>query len=347
MSSKRKAVVLISGGLDSLLAAKMMIEQGIHVEGINFYTGFCHSGHTSAIRNNKKGKPLRNDALWCAEQLGIKLHIVDIVQEYKDVLLNPKHGYGQNLNPCLDCKIFMVKKAHEWIVENNFDFIVTGEVVGQRPKSQRRETMPIVEKKSGADDLLVRPLCAKHLPETLPERQGWLDREKLLDFHGRNRKPQLALAEKFKLEDYAQPAGGCCVLTDANYSRRLEDLWEYRGHREYNMDDIIILKAGRHIRPSENYKLIVGRDMGENNFLQGYRKEFVSMAAKHHRGPLALIDGKASQDELEYAAKIVSRFCDGKDENIVTMEIRQLDGKLDELKVKPLLADEINKEWYV
>lgn len=347
MNSKRKAVVLISGGLDSLLAAKMMIEQGIHVEGINFYTGFCHSGHTSAIRNNKKGKPPRNDALWCAEQLGIKLHIVDIVEEYKDVLLNPKHGYGQNLNPCLDCKIFMVKKAYEWIIENNFDFIVTGEVVGQRPKSQRRETMPIVEKQSGANDLLVRPLCAKHLPETLPEREGWLDRDKLLDFHGRNRKPQLALAEKFQLEDYAQPAGGCCVLTDANYSRRLEDLWQYRGHREYNMDDIIILKAGRHIRPNKEYKLIIGRDMGENNFLQGYRKEFISMAAKHHRGPLVLIDGKVNDSDLEYAAKIMSRFTDGKNEDVVTVEVRKLDGQLFDLKVKPLQADEINKEWYV
>ncbi len=347
-SNKRKAVVLISGGLDSLLAAKMMLEQGIHVEGINFYTGFCHSGHTSAIRNNKKNKPLRNDALWCAEQLGIKLHIVDIVEEYKDILLNPKHGYGQNLNPCLDCKVFMVKKAHEWIIENDFDFIVTGEVVGQRPKSQRRETMPIVEKSSGANDLLVRPLCAKHLPETKPELEGWLDREQLLDFHGRNRKPQLALAEKFQLEDFAQPAGGCCVLTDANYSRRLEDLWESRGHREYNMDDIIILKAGRHIRPNNNkYKLIIGRDMGENNFLQGYRKEFISMAAKNHRGPLALIDGKANTSDIEYAAKIVARFCDGKDEDIVTMEVRQLDGQFNELKVKPLLADEVNKEWYV
>ena len=198
MNNKRKAVALISGGLDSLLAAKMMLEQGIHVEGINFYTGFCHSGHTSAIRNNKSGKAPRNDALWVAEQLGIKLHIIDIVEEYKDVLLNPKHGYGQNLNPCLDCKVFMVKKAHEWMAENEFDFIVTGEVVGQRPKSQRRETMPIVEKKSGALDRLLRPLCAKHLPETLPETEGWIERDKLLNFHGRNRKPQLALAEKFQ-----------------------------------------------------------------------------------------------------------------------------------------------------
>lgn len=347
MNQKRKAAVLISGGLDSLLAARMMIDQGIHVEGINFYTGFCHSGHTSAIRNNKKKKPPRNDALWVAEQLGIKLHIVDIVEEYKNVLLNPQHGYGQNLNPCLDCKIFMVKKAHEWISENGFDFIVTGEVVGQRPKSQRRETMPIVEKESGADDLLVRPLCAKHLPETLPEREGWLDREKLLDFHGRNRKPQLALAEKFKLDDYAQPAGGCCVLTDANYSHRLEDMWAHRGTREYTMDDIVILKAGRHLRPNKNYKLIIGRDMGENNFLQGFRKDFVSMAAKHHRGPLVLIDGKVEYDDLVYAASIMARFCDGKAEESVTVEVRDLNGECIDIPVKPMQANDINQAWYI
>ncbi len=347
MNQKRKAVVLISGGLDSLLAARMMIDQGIHVEGINFYTGFCHSGHTSAIRNNKKAKPPRNDALWVAEQLGIKLHIIDIVEEYKDVLLNPQHGYGQNLNPCLDCKIFMVKKAHEWIVENEFDFIVTGEVVGQRPKSQRRETMPIVEKQSGANDLLVRPLCAKRLPETLPEREGWLKRDELLDFHGRNRKPQLALADKFKLDDFAQPAGGCCVLTDSNYSNRLEDMWAHRGTREYTMDDIIILKAGRHIRPSKQYKLIVGRDVGENNFLTGFRKDFISMAAKDHRGPLVLIDGTMKDNDVVYAASIMARFTDGKLEERITVEVREMDGTCNDIHVKPMLEKDVEKGWYI
>ena len=140
----RKAVALISGGLDSLLAAKVIQQQGVHVEGINFFTGFCVEGHTHAIRKKDKAKPKRNNALWVAEQLGIKLHIVDIVEEYKDVVINPKHGYGANLNPCLDCKIFMVQKAHEWLQQKGFDFIITGEVIGQRPMSQRKETMPII-----------------------------------------------------------------------------------------------------------------------------------------------------------------------------------------------------------
>jgi hypothetical protein len=153
----KKAIALISGGLDSLLAARLIQQQGIHVEGINFYTGFCVEGHTNAIRNRDRSRVKRNNALWVAEQLGIKLHIIDIVDEYKDVVINPKHGYGANLNPCLDCKIFMVHKAYEWIREHGFDFIITGEVVGQRPKSQRKRVMPVIAHESGAEDLLLRP----------------------------------------------------------------------------------------------------------------------------------------------------------------------------------------------
>ncbi|MEM7016142.1 MAG: tRNA (5-methylaminomethyl-2-thiouridylate)-methyltransferase, partial [Pseudomonadota bacterium] len=211
--TQRKAVSLISGGLDSLLATKVMLEQGIHVEGINFFTGFCVEGHTHAIRQRGKDKPKRNNALWVAEQLGIKLHIIDVVEEYKDVLLNPKHGYGKNLNPCMDCKIFMVHKAYEWIQEQGFDFIITGEVVGQRPKSQLKHKMPVIAEESGALDLLLRPLCAQLLSPTRPEREGWVDRKQLYGFNGRSRGPQMALAEHYNFKDYAQPAGGCCFLT--------------------------------------------------------------------------------------------------------------------------------------
>ena len=228
----RKAVALISGGLDSMLAARLIQQQGVQVEGINFYTGFCVEGHTHAIRKQDRDKPKRNNALWVAEQLGIKLHIVDIVEEYKDVVINPKHGYGANLNPCLDCKIFMVGKALEWIKHNDYDFIITGEVIGQRPMSQRKATMPVVARESGADDLLLRPLCAKNLPPTLPEREGWVQREQLMSITGRSRKPQMALAEDFGFDDYAQPAGGCCFLTDKSNSVKLQELWSNRGTKK-------------------------------------------------------------------------------------------------------------------
>ena len=345
--SQRKAVALISGGLDSLLAAKVMLEQGIHVEGINFFTGFCVEGHTHAIRKKDKAKPKRNNALWSAEQLGIKLHIIDIVEEYKDVLLNPKHGYGANMNPCLDCKIFMVNKAKQWAEEHGFDFIITGEVVGQRPMSQRKDTMPVVSKESGADDRLLRPLCAKNLPETLPEREGWVDREKLFDFSGRNRKPQMALAEKFGFTDYAKPAGGCCFLTDENYSAKLVDLWDARGNREYEMDDIMLLKVGRHIRPSPNYKLIIGREDGENKFLQGYKNNYISFKTISHPGPLTLLDGVANDDDLKFAAQITARSSQGKNADKVVIEARRTNGDTITLEVPPLSPGEIKKEWYV
>ncbi len=347
MSKSIKAVVLLSGGLDSMLAAKLLLDQGVHVEALNFYTGFCHSGHTSAIRKQKHGKVKRNDALWAAEQLGIKLHIVDIVEEYQSVLTNPQYGYGANLNPCLDCKIFMVRKAWHWMHENGFDFIATGEVIGQRPKSQRKETMPIIAKRSGAQDRLLRPLCALNLPPTLPEREGWVDREKLLSITGRSRKMQMSLAEQFKFNDYAQPAGGCCVLTDPNYSSRLTDLWKARGDKRYNLDDIIILKVGRHLRPNQRMKMIIGREEGENNFLEGYRHQFLHMRIQDFTGPLVFIDGEPNDDDITLAARIAARFSDGKLEPLVKISIHPVDAESRTIEIKPLPADALPKEWYL
>ncbi len=344
---KRKAVALVSGGLDSMLAVKVIQEQGIHVEGINFFTGFCVEGHTHAIRKKDRDKPKRNNALWVAEQLGIKLHILDVSEDYKNVVINPKHGYGANLNPCLDCKGFMVKEALAWMKKNTFDFLITGEVMGQRPMSQRKDTMPVVSKESGAGDLLLRPLCAKHLPETLPEREGWVDREQLLDFSGRNRKPQMALAEKFGFKEYAQPAGGCCFLTDANYSSKLADLWQARGEKTYEIDDIVMLKIGRHLRPKPNFKLIIAREEGETNFLRGYRKNYISISTVSHSGPISLIDGEPDREDLILAARLVARFCSGRDADTVTVSVQQKNGESSELSVSPLPANEIPQEWYV
>ncbi|MDP6375810.1 MAG: hypothetical protein QF515_17105 [Pseudomonadales bacterium] len=347
--SQKKAVALISGGLDSMLAAKVIMEQDVHVEGINFFTGFCVEGHTHAIRSSQQNKPKRNNALWVAEQLGMKLHIVDVIEEYKDVLLHPKYGYGQHLNPCLDCKIFMVKKALAWtfMEEHDFDFIITGEVIGQRPKSQRKATMPIIARESGADDRLLRPLCAKNLPPTLPEREGWVDREALYDFQGRNRKPQIALAESFGFSDWAQPAGGCCFLTDEQYVRKLADLWASNASRDYELDDIMLLKVGRHIRPAPNFKVIVGRDEGENNYLEGYRHQFAALRATSHKGPLCLIDGTPQADDVDLAARILGRYCQGKNAAEITAEIVFPDGEVRELIARPLLPHEIDQGWHV
>lgn len=345
MNKQRKAVALISGGLDSLLAVRVIQQQGIEVEGINFFTGFCVEGHTHAIRKKDQNKPKRNNALWAAEQLGIKLHIIDIVDEYKDVVINPKHGYGANLNPCLDCKVFMVKKAREWMEQKGFDFIITGEVVGQRPMSQRKETLPVVQRESGIDDRLLRPLCARNLPETLPEREGWVDREGLYDFSGRSRKPQFALAAEFGFEDFAQPAGGCCFLTDEQYSVKLADLWRARGEKQYEMDDIMLLKVGRHIRPAPHFKVIVSREEGEGKFMQGYRKQYPHLKTTSHGGPLALIDGQVTDEEIELAARIVARYSQGKHEEQVELEFTDLEGNTRAMAVKPMAPHEVDKSW--
>lgn len=347
MNNSIKAVALISGGLDSMLAAKAILEQNIQVEGLNFFTGFCVEGHTQALRRSDKQKQKRNNALWVAEELGIKLHIIDIVEEYKSIVINPKYGYGANLNPCLDCKIFMIRKAKEWMEENHFDFIITGEVMGQRPKSQRKHLMPIVARESGAENRLLRPLCAKNLPPTFPEQQGWIDRERLFNFSGRNRKPQMTLANQYGISEYAQPAGGCCFLTNEHYSKKLNDLWTHRGDKHYELDDILLLKVGRHLRPKPHFKLIISREDGENHYLEGYCHQFIHLRPISHTGPIALLEGEPSAEDLHLAATIVARFSSGRESNSVSMQIQQ--GKEDPriLDVIPMQSQDIPESWYI
>ncbi len=343
--TQRKAVALVSGGLDSMLAVRLIQEQGIYVEGLNFFTGFCVEGHTQAVRTRHRAKPKRNNALWVAEQLGIRLHFVDVVEPYQKIVLNPKHGYGAHLNPCLDCKIFMVQQAFQWMKAHDFDFIITGEVVGQRPKSQRKDTLPVVARESGAEDLLLRPLSALHLPPTRPEREGWVDRSRLLGLSGRNRKPQIALAQQFGFEDFSQPAGGCCFLTDPNYSRKLQDLWDHRQDRRYTLEDLILLKIGRHLRPGPTFKVIIAREEGEGRFLQGYRKRYVSLRTLSHSGPEALLEGEVDEAALQTAARLVARYSKGRTAPQVIVEIETPQGDRREMPVVPFQPREIPSTW--
>ncbi len=354
MAIRRRALALLSGGLDSLLAVKVIQAQGIEVEGINFYTGFCVEGHTHAIRRPSPDKVVRNNALWSAEQLGIRLRIEDISEDYKRIVLNPQYGYGAHLNPCLDCKVFMVNqatlflnRAREVAADEGFDFLITGEVPGQRPKSQKSVYMKLVATESGADERLLRPLSAKLMAPTLPEREGWVDRDKLYGFSGRSRAPQIALAKSFGLEDWSQPAGGCCFLTDKAYSGKLKDLWASRGRKDYELDDILLLKVGRHIRPAPHYKLMIGREEGENNFLEGYHQEFPHIRILSHRGPLTLVDGQPDAGDLDFAARIAARFCQGRDEAVVRVAIHEPGGVVRVRDVPPLPDAELEKHWYV
>ncbi|MCE2437261.1 MAG: hypothetical protein J4F97_04545 [Pseudomonadales bacterium] len=343
------AIALISGGLDSMLAAKLVLDQGVDVKGVNFYTGFCVEGHTQSIRSREAKKPKRNNALWVAEQLGIELELVDVSEEYKRVVLNPKHGYGKNLNPCVDCKIFMLEKLKELREQGRlaFDFMLSGEVLGQRPMSQKRTRLDIIAKESGSEDELLRPLSAKLFPPTLAERRGWVDRESLLGISGRHRGTQFRLAQEFGFEDYAQPAGGCCFLTDPSYASKLSDLWGARGRRTYELEDILLLKVGRHIRPAADFKLIVGRDEGENRFLEGFRRRFPHFKPVSHEGSLVLLDGAATRPNIDLAARIAGRYSQGKDTPEVTISYTSCDGVSEDLCVTPMAMHEVRNDWHL
>jgi tRNA U34 2-thiouridine synthase MnmA/TrmU len=190
-------------------------------------------------------------------------------------------------------------------------------------------------------------LTALNLPPTLAEREGWVDREAMYGFHGRNRKPQMALAEKFGFTDYAQPAGGCCFLANEQYSHKLADLWQARGERDYEVDDIMLLKVGRHIRPAPHYKLIVGREEGENNFLEGYRKIYTHLRTTTHRGPMVLVDGTLTRDDIELAARIVARYSQGRDAPEVGVSVHHTDGVCEALTVVPLPPMELPSAWHI
>jgi tRNA-specific 2-thiouridylase len=218
--------------------------------------------------------------------------------------------------------------------------------MGQRPMSQRKKTLPVVSAESGAEDLLLRPLCAKNLPETRPEKEGWVDRALLHSITGRSRKPQMALAQQFGFEDYAQPAGGCCFLTDQNYAVKLQDLWDNRGRKTYELDDIMLLKVGRHIRPSKAFKLIIAREEGETRFLSGYKKQFQSIKTVSHAGPLTLIEGdKLDAQQIQLACAITARFSKGRDAESVEVVFSDQDRSSQQIHIKPL-AD-IQPEWYI
>ncbi|MBF0184516.1 MAG: tRNA (5-methylaminomethyl-2-thiouridylate)-methyltransferase [Magnetococcales bacterium] len=346
-SNKISALGLLSGGLDSMLAARLLMDQGIHVECVNFHTGFCIQSHTGALRNPEPGaKPPRHDALHAAQLLGIKLHMVDIAEDYVRIVTDPKHGYGSNLNPCLDCKIFMVRKAWQLKEELGLHFLFTGEVIGQRPMSQRRENLPHIEREAGVEGWLLRPLCALRLKATEPEKRGWVDRKQLQGFNGRGRRPQMALAQQLGLHDYPSPAGGCCFLTDENYSRKLQDLWHSRGERQYTMDDILLLKAGRHLRPAAHFKVIVGRDETENHFLSGFRQQRWLLQAQGIPGPVLLLEGTPNEEDLTLACRLTARFGQGKLAPTVTVRV-EYQGQEVLRSVTPLPADAIPDSWYI
>lgn len=290
-----KAVSLFSGGLDSQLAVCLVKQQGIEVEGINFKAPFF-------------GGDLKLATM--ADELGISLKTIDISEEYMEVVKNPKYGYGKNMNPCIDCHGFMIKKAGQHMEETGASFIITGEVLGQRPMSQNRSALDAVDKISGYRGLILRPLSAKLLPVTIPEEKGWVDREKLLDIQGRSRVRQMELAEKLGLTDYPSPAGGC-LLTVESYAKRLRNLFQLRpeaGPRETEL-----LKHGRHFLLDSRALLVIGRKSSENeHLLELAEPGDYLLKVTTHPGPTALLRyfGPPAEDDILWAASLTARYSD-------------------------------------
>lgn len=287
---KMKAIVLVSGGLDSTLAAKLIKEQGIEVIGLRFKIPFCL------------------EAREYLPSLGIEIKEINIADEFLEIVKTPKYGYGSNANPCIDCKILMLHRAKEFMEGIGARFIITGEVLGQRPMSQNRQVLELIEKESGLQDILLRPLSAKLLPPTLPEREGWVQREKLLSFSGRGRRPQIELAAVLDIKEYTQPAGGC-LLTDPVFAKRLKDILS---HGELNLDNVELLKIGRHFRISPDAKLIVGRDEKENERLVNLvrQNDYLFYPNEDLAGPTSLGRGKFSEGLINLSCRITCRYCD-------------------------------------
>lgn len=321
-----RALAMVSGGLDSILAAKLIKDQGIEVIGICFKSYFFGPGN--AIKMTK--------------QVDIPLEVVDFSEEHFDLVKNPKHGYGKNINPCIDCHAMMLNYTGKLLEKYNADFIITGEVLNQRPMSQNRISLDIVKKESGFGDKILRPLCAKNLNPTKMELEGLVDREKLMDISGRSRKVQMELAEKWNIKDYPSPAGGC-KLTEPNYAKRLKELLKYKDMPDEK--DLELLRFGRHFRVSQDAKIISTRTGEETKEIKKcLSTKDVIFLADTFKGSMIIIVGKPTEEDIEFAAKVTARYCKGKDEDKIKIKYGYFKNPMDKfIEVKAATDDEISR----
>ncbi|MEM3108249.1 MAG: hypothetical protein QW569_00715 [Candidatus Bathyarchaeia archaeon] len=315
-----KALALFSGGLDSTLAVMLVRDQGVDVEALKFTTPFCLC--------DRGGGCMASEA---SKRYGIPLKIMYLGGEYLRMVRRPRHGYGSALNPCIDCRILMLKKAKRYARGIGAEFIVTGEVLGQRPMSQRLETLKLIEREAGLEGRILRPLSAKLLPETEAEKKGWIDRRKLLDIRGRSRKRQMELAAKLGIRDYPSPAGGC-LLTQREYAAKLRDLFQHR--KRITMKDIQLLKVGRHFRYGEN-KIIVGRNEAENKLLLALKNrcDYV-FEVPGHGSPITLLQGEKTREAITAAASLTARYSDAPGDMIIVKYGRERPSR--EITVTPI-----------
>lgn len=319
---RTKAVALLSGGLDSTLAVKLVLDQGIDVEAVNFVSPFC------LCRKGGCG------ALEVAKNLNIPLKTITVGEEYLRIVRKPKFGYGKNMNPCIDCRIFMLKKAKKYAEEIGASFIFTGEVLGQRPMSQHRKTLGIIEKEAGLKGKILRPLSAKLLPPTEVEKKGLVSRETLLGIEGRSRKKQIRLAQELKVTEYSCPGGGC-LLTYREFTSKLKDLFEHK--KRISLKDVRLLKVGRHFRFGKN-KIIVGRNEAENGLLlQMKMTNDYCFEAQDTGSPITLLQGPKTRTAVKRAAELTVYYSDRK-QSVVLVKFGK--GELDKSLRTPILSRE-------
>jgi tRNA U34 2-thiouridine synthase MnmA/TrmU len=292
---KARGILLYSGGLDSLLAAKLLMDQGVELTGLHFILPFYPPDFDFDELHSVKQ----------AKNIGLKLEFYRCGKEYLEMLKNPMHGYGKNINPCIDCKIFFIKKASEYMELYKADFVATGEVVGQRPMSQLKHTLKHIEKSTNLKGRLLRPLSAKILEPTIAELEGKIDRSRLLDINGRGRKRQLELAAEYGITDYASPAGGC-LFTDKNIASRIKDIFEHED--DVHETDIYSATIGRHFRTGNNVKIIVARNEDEGKKLEKIRNDADCMVYPEFSGPTIFVKGKMNDTDIEIITSIMTNY---------------------------------------
>ncbi|MEW6359518.1 MAG: hypothetical protein AB1696_24485 [Planctomycetota bacterium] len=328
-----KALVMLSGGLDSILALRLMLDQNVEIEAIHFVSFFCS--------NSLNGHP-RMSAVRATRRFGVPLNIANFSRDMVEIVRDPPHGYGKNANPCIDCRIASVKRAAEYMKKIGASFLVTGEVLGERPMSQRREPMRLIDRESGMEGRTLRPLSAKLLDPTIPEQEGIVDREKLCAIQGRSRLPQMEMAKRFGIEDYPSPAGGC-LLTDPSFGKKMLDLIAHKPN--YDGNDAHLLKMGRHFRLSPETKVIVGRDEKDNWKIVTFAKpDDVLFEAAGVTGPTSLLRGPMDETAKETAAALTARYGKARHEASVKVHCWTKAGeRIETIVVAPMQDDEIEK----
>jgi hypothetical protein len=327
---EKTCLALFSGGLDSMLAVRVMQNQGINVVVLNFNTGFFFGAY------EKKG-----DTYVFRAKTPYEITVVDISKDFFEMIKNPAHGFGKHMNPCIDCKILMLQKAKELMPEYDAGFVITGEVLGQRPMTQNMRSLRTIEKESGLEGFLLRPLCAKNMAETEPEKLGWVDRGKLLDLQGRGRSRQLELAEKWAMQEFVQSPAGGCILTEDVFSKRLKDYLITSPKSQITNEDMLLLRLGRHFR-KDGVKFIVGRDKKENEALVKYRDKASVFDTKDAPGPITVALGTVDGATKSFIAGVTAGYSDAKAQAEARVEII-FNEKSEIIKVKPISSDEVKK----